>query len=356
MSLLAIHRLYQPYFTFQRQNLKQWILLLLLILGNVSQAGLLVLLNTFFSHFFGVLSLSLITYQILLRSVAEYLFVLFIYTLNAFANSYIAEKLTYHLYNRMSKSFLAKWFQSKVYYGGNFLGKNQVSNVATKLSHDLLEANCTLLSLTNNFLNTIFGFTVGIVGLWQLSIPLKFTLAGSLFVLPGYMMFAAVIYSLFYNFSVNALGQKLEKTISKQRKHIDEMEAKIHHIEKYAESIELLNVSQHENEDLLHTLRRGKIYHNLLIKLNAGLSFFFEMNTQLRFFVGTLLNIPQIITKTISIDHLFIVSDYFYRVVAFFTWRHDNFNEITTLNVLIEKLSSLEDQMTEWEKVNAQKN
>ncbi len=356
MSYQNVYRLFRPYFSISKKNIKQWTLLGLLIFGNICQALLIVLLNTSFSHFFGVLNLPVITYRLLFYSIAQYLLVLFIYTLSAFANSYIAEKLTYHLYNVMSKTFLNRWFLSKAYYRANFLEKQKISNVATKLSHDILEANKNLFSLTNNLLNTVFGFCVGIYGLWQLSIPLQFSIGASIFVLPGYMMFAAVVYALFYNFSVNKIGKKLEKIIAKQRQHVDEIEARIHHIEKYAEPIELLNASNKEKEALFQALKKGKIYNNLLAKLNASLAFFVEINTQLRFFSGALLNIPQIIAKTISVDNLFIVSDYFYRVVSGFTWKDDNFTQITTLGFLAEKLNDLlQNQMHESEMVNKQK-
>jgi vitamin B12/bleomycin/antimicrobial peptide transport system ATP-binding/permease protein len=351
MSLQNAFRLFKPYFNLRKENTRQWVLLSALFLGNVAQALLIIFLNAYFSQFFAVLNLPVITYRLLFRSIGEYLFVLAIYTSTAFANSYMAEKLTYHLYNIMSKSFLNRWLQSKAFYGTNFLPGEKVSNIATLLSHDILETNQKAISFLNYFMNTLFGFCVGIYGLWQLSIPLEIVIGSSMVVIPGYMMFSAVFYSIIYNFGISRLGEKLEKTIENQRKHLDEIEARIHHIAKHAESIELLNASQNENEALLRALRRGKFYNKQLIRLNAGLAFFVEMNTHLRFFIGLLLNIPQIIAKSISIDNLFIVSDYFFRVVSLFTCKHDNFNELTTLNVLMNKLNALQDQMNEWETV-----
>lgn len=324
----------------------------MLVVGNATQAALLILINSCFNQFFGVLGLPIITYYTFFRAIFPLVIAVGGYTLTAAFNAFTVDKLTAHLDNLLTKHYVGRWIRSKAYFGVNFISKPKVPNAAPVLGKSIQESNRLVVMLGDSYLNTFFSFLVGLYGLWQLSMPLTLQISSFMFVIPGYMAIAAIAYSLLNNFVITKIGRNLRSATEQKHNNLNELEASLHHIEKNAEGIELLK-AQHKEEANVHTvLKRNALYQATLSRLQSAFAFCTAMNEQLRFFIGFLLSVPQIVAKAISIDNVLIISDYFARVIAFFTWRHDYYQDVTTLEVLAGKICDLESQMQEWQAIN----
>lgn len=352
MALQSIRLAYQPFFTFDRKDVYQWVLAAMLVIGNATQAALLILINSCFNQFFGVLGLPVITYYTFFRAIFPLVIAVGGYTLTAALNAFTVDKLTTHLDNLLTRHYVGRWIRSKAYFGVNFIPKPKIPNAAPVLGKSIQESNRLAVMLGDSYLNTFFSFLVGLYGLWQLSMPLTLEISSLVLVIPGYMAIAAIAYSLLNNYVITKIGRNLRNATEQKHNNLNELEASLHHIEKNAEGIELLK-AQHKEEAKVHSiLKRNGLYQATLSRLQSAFAFCTAMNEQLRFFIGFLLSVPQIVAKTISIDNVLIISDYFARVIAFFTWRHDYYQDVTTLEVLAGKICDLENQMQEWQTIN----
>ncbi len=349
MALQSIKKAYQPFFSFSRKDLWQWFLASMLVLGNASQAALLILINSSFNQFFGVLGLPVITYYSFFRAIMPLVAAVSFYTLTAAFNAFTVDKLTSHLDDLLTKHYVTRWINSKAYFGVHFLVQPKVTNSAPILGKSIQESNRLSVMLGDSYLNTFFSFLVGLYGLWQLSMPLTVQISTLVFVIPGYMAIAAIVYSLVNNFVITKIGKNLRNATEQKHNNLNELESVLHHIEKNAEGIELLRGQQKEKHNVFKILKRNALYQATLSRLQSAFAFCTAMNEQLRFFIGFLLSVPQIVAKAISIDNVLITSDYFARVIGFFTWRHDYYQDVTTLEVLTGKLCELETQIQEWE-------
>jgi len=353
VSLRSVIEIYKPFFTRRTSTAWQWVYIALLFVGNITQAILIVVINTSFNYFFGILIAPSLSLPVLFWSVAYYLAAVAGYTFTAWLNSFAGDKLINHLNQVVTDNFLTRWMQSKTYYGANFLSKRKIVNPAGILSYDIQEANRLTVKLGDNLLNTFFAFVAGLYGLWQLSSPLTFEIAAMVFVIPGYMAIGALIYALAYNLIVSKIGSRLKSTTEKQYKIISKLEAHAHHIEKNAEGIELLQVRDQEKKGFLYTLQKSNKPYATMAWLQSGLASFTALNEHLRFFIGVLLSVPQILAEKMSIDNLITVGDYFTRVASFFTWRHDKYEDATNLEVHVGKLQALQKEMAEWEAIRS---
>lgn len=349
MALQSIKKAYQPFFTFTRKDLWQWFLASMLVLGNASQAALLILINSSFNQFFGVLGLPVITYYTFFRAIMPLVAAVSFYTLTAAFNAFTVDKLTSHLDDLLTKHYVTRWINSKAYFGVHFLVQPKVNNSAPILGKSIQESNRLTVMLGDSYLNTFFSFLVGLYGLWQLSMPLTVQISSLVFVIPGYMAIAAIVYSLVNNFVITKIGKNLRNATEQKHNNLNELESVLHHVEKNAEGVELLQGQRKEKRNVFKILERNALYQATLSRLQSAFAFCTAMNEQLRFFIGFLLSVPQIVAKAISIDNVLITSDYFARVIGFFTWRHDYYQDVTTLEVLTGKLCELETQIQEWE-------
>jgi putative ATP-binding cassette transporter len=321
----------------------------LLVIGNMAQAIFIVVTNTFFNQFFGLLFAPQLSYALIFEATLYYLLAVGGYTFTAGMNSYVGDKLTHILNVTFTNSLFEKWINSKSYFGSNFLKKRKVINPASNLTNDFREANRLTVKLGDSFINAFFACLAGLYGLWTLSFPLTFEVASILFVIPGYMAIGAIAYAIGYNLIVNKIGGSLRKATESQHTLINKLETQVHHVEKNAEGIELLHAADKEKSNFSRKLEKSSIYHTIMAKLQAGLIAFTALNEHLRFFVGIVFSIPQILANKMSIDNLLTVGDYFTRVASFFTWKHDNYENVTNLGVLTGKLKLLKDEIAEWE-------
>ncbi|MBS0286288.1 MAG: ATP-binding cassette domain-containing protein [Proteobacteria bacterium] len=347
MSLVSIFHHYWP-FLKQRKN---WRSLSLLMLGNAIQAIFIVITNSSFNLFFGLLVSGVYTPTGLMFAVLQYAVAVGVYTYTAGKNSYVGDQLIQSLNHDVTHFYVDKWMQTKAYFGSNFIQGPKVINPAGTLSHDIQEANRLTVRLGDNLLNTFFAFLAGMYGLWELSGPLSFTIASTVLVIPGYMALGALVYAIVYNIIVNQIGYRLKELTERQHVFSNKLEAQVHHIEKNAEGIELLKAATREKKSVDNILKNSTIYHGLMAKLQAGLAAFTALNDHLRFFVGVLLSIPQILANKMSVDNLLSIGDYFTRVASFFTWKHDNYDDVTNLDVFVGKLNVLQAQIAQWETI-----
>ncbi len=349
MALHTIREAYRPFFTWSRKDWWQWFLAGMLVLGNASQAALLIVINATFNQFFGVLGLPVITYYSFARAIFPLVVAVVGYTLTAAFNAFIVDKLTTYLDDLLTKHYVARWIDSKASFGVHFLPQPKVTNSAPILGKAIQETNRLSVMLGDSYVNTFFASIVGFYGLWQMSMPLTLEIASIAFVIPGYMAIAAILYSLVNNYIITQIGKNLREATEQKHNNFNELESVLHHIEKNAEGIELLRGQNKEKDNVFKILKRNAIYQATLSRLQSAFAFCTAMNEQLRFFIGFLLSVPQIVAKAISIDNVLIISDYFTKVINIFTWRHDYYQDVTTLEVLSGKICELEKQMQEWE-------
>ncbi|HRE32631.1 MAG TPA: hypothetical protein PLD88_11705, partial [Candidatus Berkiella sp.] len=126
MTLQSIRTAYQPFFTFNKKDFWQWFYAGLLIVGNAGQSALLILINSSFNQFFGVLGLPAITYYAFFRAMMPLVIAVSVYTLTAALNAFTVDKLTTHLDDLLTKHYVGRWIKSKAYFGVNFLSKPKV--------------------------------------------------------------------------------------------------------------------------------------------------------------------------------------------------------------------------------------
>lgn len=351
MALNSITKAYKPFFTWSRKDLWQWFLSALLVIGNASQAAILLLISSCFNQFYGVLGLPVITYYAFFRAILPLVVAVSSYTITAAFNAYIVDKLTTHLDNLLTKHYVVRWIKSKANFGVHFLPQPKVNNAAPILGKSIQETNRLSVMLGDSWLNTFFGSIVGFYGLWQLSVPLTLQISSFVFVIPGYMAIAAIVYSIVNNIAITYIGKNLRNATEEKHNNLNELESLLHHIEKNAEGIELLKGQEKERKNVFKILKRNAIYQGTLSVLQSAFAFCTAMNEQLRFFIGFLLSVPQIVAKAITIDNVLIISDYFAKVINFFTWRHDYYQDVTNLEVLSGKICELESQIKEWEDI-----
>lgn len=346
----SVSKVYRPLFAIKKENAKQWFYLSLIILFNTAQAILLVITNTYLNQIFGILSPSL-SFTTFLMAALQYLGAVSVFAFTSVTNVFFNGKLTQHLDDVMVNANVKKWLDSNAFLGMNFIPskKKKALNTAIFFSHDIQKSNSLAVRSFDSLINTILQFFAGLYGLWQLSAPLSLLVASYQITIPALIPIGAIVYSLVYCLIVGRLGYKLRDITRNKKDASNQLEAHSNHIDKNAESIALLRGHHRENRNFLNINKKINDYHVILNRLQSALSCFTIFNDHLQTLFAIALSLPQLISKQLTEGNVLSITNYFSKVVGFFTWQGDNCEDLANLSVLGDKFQSMKEQTAAWE-------
>lgn len=353
LSLIArLYRFYRPYFGFK--NTKKWRLLVgATILGNSFVAAYCMkLVTNTINSIMDVLSSPVITHAAFVGSLGNFLAAMVLYSCIMMANirlgSWLAESLSY----AMNKKFIKKWLKSNAYFGIKFLhNKHSALDKAQIMTNDNPSLNSEVLSLILSILMVAGNFVVGATGLYAMSVPLTFTLAGASITIPAYLLISTVIYGIVFNSITTAVGKSLKVHLDRAAVAQSEFHHKIHHVDTRAEAIAFKKGAAYEIKSLLETCKNNRYFEQAIANTRSAITFLRVFSSNFTTFVSLLLATPSVVAGALNLTRLFELSRNFSFVVELFTWKSDNFDNITCCEVNLTKMEALDAELKEWEAI-----
>lgn len=346
-----LYKLYRPYLGMDAKNRKRTLWLSGVVLGNFLLAFALVFVNVSLQSMMGLLMLPGVTYTAFFYAAAQFLVAIVGYGAITAIDAWMASALGSSLSHAINKTIEKRWMKSKAYYGSALLPGNNTQTPAKILSQDNAKLNAKVMELFDNFLTTVSNFAVGIVGLYMLSVPLEISLFSLSFALPGYLVISTVLYALVYNHVINKMGDTLESLQSRQARMEAKVQAQAHHIKTHAEGIAFKNGDSYEHHSLLKTIKQSKVVQSSASKIRAILGFATNLHAEFTSFFAVLLCAPNIIAKKLDFSSILEIPYHFQNVVNFFTWKSDNFDEVTECAVSLKRIEKFNAMLNKWEKV-----
>lgn len=207
----------------------------------------------------------------------------------------------------------------------------QFTNYTMALSMGLLNAVVTLLSF------------VGI--LWNLSGNFAFTLGGQAFDIPGFMVWAAVLYSLAGSVVSHYIGRpQIRLNFEQQRREADFRNHMVR-VREYSESIALDRGEPAERVQLDRHF--AGVLKNLLalIKAQKNLTWFTVGFSQAATVFPLIVAAPRFFSGAIQLGELMQISSAFGQVQGSLSWFVDNYRNLATWRAITDRLTSFEEAM-----------
>lgn len=108
---------------------------------------------------------------------------------------YLQQQLALRWRRWLTEEYLARWTEREMYYRMDMFSK-EADNPDQRISEDINLFTARTLSFMAGLLKAITTIVCFIFVLWQLSEPLPFTVGGETYHIYGYLVWAALIYSL----------------------------------------------------------------------------------------------------------------------------------------------------------------
>ena len=246
-TLATIWRLAVPYFRSE-DRLAGRVLLVSVIAIELSLVGIDVLINQWNARFYNALQdrnwdtfVSELTFFCLL---AAAFIVLAVYQL------YLNQWLQIRWRTWMTRTYLGDWLDGANHYRMQLLG-DAADNPDQRIAEDIKLFIEKILYLGLGLLNAVVTLGSFVVILWILSAAAPFTALGVTWSIPGYLVWAALIYSVLGTIITQWIGNKLVGLNFMQQRYEADFRFNLVRVRENSEQVALLDGESAEKERLL---------------------------------------------------------------------------------------------------------
>jgi vitamin B12/bleomycin/antimicrobial peptide transport system ATP-binding/permease protein len=197
--------LIKPYWKSE-EKLSAWLLLGSVIGLTLAMVYMNVLFNEWYNLFYN--SLQEKNTEEFWKQILRFCVLAAIYIAMAVYAFYLNQMLQIRWRRWMTDNYLRTWLSDRTYYRMQLAGNN-ADNPDQRIAEDLKLFVDDTLGLSLGLLNAVVTLVSFVGILWTLSGPLALSLGGSDFVVPGYMVWAAVLYAIVGSWVTHKIGRPL---------------------------------------------------------------------------------------------------------------------------------------------------
>ena len=255
----------------------------------------------------------------------------------------------------MTRSYLQRWLSHRAFYQMELARFNPNSNTETpdnpdqRIQEDANQFTSYTVSLCMGLLNAVVTLVSFIGILWGLSGNFAFDVGGTHVDIPGFMVWAAILYCAAGSAITHRIGRPLSRLNFRQQ----QLEADFRHhlvrVREYSESIALDKGEAVEQTQL--NLRFTEVLANYLrlLKTQKNLTWFTNGFGQAAVVFPMVVAAPRYFSGAIQLGQLTQIAGAFGRVQDSLSWLVDNYSTLAAWNATTLRLTSFNDSLVATE-------
>ena len=257
---------------------------------------------------------------------------------------YFAQMLQIRWRRWLTDRYIRDWLAGRAYYLLQ-LAPSHVENPEQRIQDDInIVANLTLDLLTG-VLNAVMTLASFLVMLWTLSGTLRVPVAGIVLAIPGYMVWAAVVYAAAGTIATHLVGRRLIGINFDLQRADADFRFRMIRIRENAESVALYGGEADEQEQL--RISFGQIWRTWwrLMKAQRRLTFFTAGYGQAATIFPVLVAAPRFFSGAISLGGLTQTAFAFGQVQSALSWFVDAYPRIAQWTASVNRLIGFEEEL-----------
>lgn len=260
---------------------------------------------------------------------------------------YLQQKLVLRWRTWMTKEYAARWTSHQMFYRMETFSKGVSDNPDQRISEDINLFTARTLSFTTGLLRAITTIFCFIFVLWQLSDPLTFTAGGHTFSIYGYLVWAALLYSVLGTFITHKVGRKLVGLNFLQQKLEADFRYAMVRLRETSESVAFYEGADKERS-LLYG-RFAKLVGNTvrIIKKEKELSWLTNSYGQIAIIFPFVVAAPRYLSRNISLGGLMQVANCFGKVQESMSYFVDVYSSLAEWMSCADRLLSFDHHMND---------
>jgi putative ATP-binding cassette transporter len=335
-----------PYFRSDERWKARGLLVAIVVL-NLAAVYMLVLMNDWNRLFYDALQNK--QADVFWTQLGRFTYLAFGFIIIAVYKFYLTQLLEMRWRAWMTDHYLTRWLSNHAFYRMELArytaqgNGNNPDNPDQRIQEDINQFTSYTVSLTMGLLNALVTLLSFVGILWSLSGAFDFTVGGTRFDIPGFMVWAAVLYCAAGSVISHYIGRPLIKLNFEQQR----LEADFRHhmvrVREYSESIALDNGERVERKQL--DLRFSAVLANYLalLKTQKSLTWFTVGFAQAAVVFPMIVAAPRYFSGAIQLGELMQISSAFGRVQDSLSWFVDNYSTLASWRAITDRLTSFEE-------------
>lgn len=311
------------------------------------------LLNEWFNEFYS--ALQAYDSEAVYHGLLKFTVLAFAHIIFAVYAYYLQQTLALRWRRWLTKSYLSRWTGKTLYYRMEMFADG-TDNPDQRISEDINLFTARTLSFGTGLLRSITTIFCFIFVLYKLSGEFSFTLAGHTVAVPGYLVWAALFYSIIGTWLTHVVGKKLISLHFTQQKREADFRYAMVRLREMAESIAFYSGTESaEKEDHILRNRFAKVVSNsiFIIKKEKELSWLTNFYGQVAIIFPFLVAAPRYLSKGISLGGLMQIANCFGKVQESMSYFVDVYASLAEWRSCINRLLTFDAHMEELEKGKA---
>ena len=259
----------------------------------------------------------------------------------------------------MTSYYLQRWLSNQTFYKleltrftkseGADTNAINTDNPDQRISEDVNQFTTQTISLCMGLLNSVVTLVSFVGILWGLSGAFTFALGGSSYTIPGYMLWAAVVYCLVGSVLTHYIGRSQISLNFFQQKYEADFRHHMVRVREYSESI-ALDKGEGVEKIQLDTRFTTVISNYLaLIKAQKNLIWFTSFFGQAAIIFPFIVAAPRFFSGAIQLGQLMQIASAFGKVQDSLSWFVDSYSSLASWRATTDRLTSFDESMAKSE-------
>lgn len=263
---------------------------------------------------------------------------------------YLRMMLTIRWRKWLTEQYLGDWLSNQTFYRMKLVDRGNTDNPDQRISEDINLFVSHALTLSLGLLREGVTLISFIVILWNMSGTLEIPLGQTVFVVGGYLVWAAIAYAGLGTWLTVKLGKPLVSLNFIQQRYEADFRFSLMRLRENSESVALYKGQKEEGKNFLARFQRVFGNYWRLMNLNKRLTWFTSGYGQLSIIFGILVAAPRYFANKISLGEMFQISDAYGTVQSSLSFFIDSFTQLAEWKAVIDRLGQFS---TNMEKVQA---
>ncbi|HVB16599.1 MAG TPA: ABC transporter ATP-binding protein/permease [Stellaceae bacterium] len=245
----------------------------------------------------------------------------------------------------LTHRYLGSWLGDKAYYHIQ-LDQTATDNPDQRISEDLDRFTGVSLDLSVGLLNAVVTLCSFLFILWALSGPLLIPLGGAFSItIPGYMVFAAIIYAVVGTLLTRWIGNPLVRLTFDQQRYEADFRFSLVRLRENAESVAFYGGEERER-----AIFDGRFAHVVanwwnIIRRRKKLAWFTTSYSQVAIVFPFIVAAPRYFAKQIALGGLMQIASAFGRVQESLSFIVSSYTEIAEYQSVVARLQGFRDRV-----------
>ena len=254
----------------------------------------------------------------------------------------------------MTRHYLRRWLSSHAFYHLELqrfsqrpnAGRGNPDNPDQRIQEDINQFTSYTVSLTMGLLNAVVTLASFVGILWGLSGGFDFTVGGTRFDIPGFMVWMALLYCVAGSVISHLIGRPQMKLNFEQQRREADFRHHMVRVREYSEAIALDRAEAVEQVQLETRLQSVLGNYLALIKAQKNLVWFTSFFGQAAVVFPFVVAAPRFFSGAIQLGELMQISSAFGQVQGALSWFVDNYSSLAAWQATTERLASFEESVS----------